>query len=155
MSRSRNEFSSHATVILRQGTSAWQRLGGDRVAERFYWRGMSKHAKDLVSLYHRYCHDNYNLLIVCLLQVKYCKECQKMNKKIATERPELHPVPVKSPWYHIGMDFVGPISPPSSTGNRYILTVSDYFTKFAWAKALPTKEAVPVVAALREVSVFC
>ena len=50
------------------------------------------------------------------------------------------------------MDFVGPISPSSSTGNRYILTISDYFTKFAWAKALPTKEAVPVVAALREVS---
>ena len=78
-----------------------------------------------------------------------------MNKKIATERPELHPVPVKSPWYHIGMDFVGPITPASSTGNRYILAVSDYFTKFAWAKALPTKQAVPVVAALREVSVFC
>ena len=50
---------------------------------------------------------------------------------------------------HLG--FVGPISPPSSAGNRYILTVSDYFTKFAWAHALPTKEAVSVVAALRQV----
>ena len=29
--------------------------------------------------------------------------------------------------------------------------VSDYFTKFAWAHALPTKEAVGVVAALRQV----
>ena len=37
-----------------------------------------------------------------------------------------------------------PISPPSSAGNRYIL-------KFAWAHALPTKEAVGVVAALRQV----
>ena len=54
-------------------------------------------------------------------------------------------------WYHLGMDFVGPISPPSRTGNRYILTISDYFTKFAWAKALPTKEAVNVAQALREV----
>ena len=49
------------------------------------------------------------------------------------------------------MDFIGPISPPSQSGNRYILTISDYFTKFAWAKALPTKEAVNVVSALREV----
>ena len=74
-----------------------------------------------------------------------------MNKKLTSERPELHPIPVKSPWYHLGMDFVGPISPPSRSGNRYILTLSDYFTKFACAKALPTKEAVNVVSALREV----
>ena len=77
-----------------------------------------------------------------------------MNKKLTTERPELHPVPVKSPWHHLGMDFVGPISPPSQDGNRYILTVSDYFTKFAWAKAMATKEAMNVVSALREVSIY-
>jgi len=75
-----------------------------------------------------------------------------MNRKIVTERPELHPVAVKAPWFQLGMDFVGPISPPSQSGNRYILTISDYFTKFGWAKALPTKEAIHVVAALREVS---
>ena len=61
-------------------------------------------------------------------------------------------MPVKSPWHHLGMDFVGPISPPSQDGNRYILTMSDCFTKFAWAKAMPTKEAVNVVSALKEVS---
>ena len=75
-----------------------------------------------------------------------------MNKKLDIVRPELYPVPVKSPWYHIGMDFIGPIYPTSSSGNRFILTISDYFTKFAWAKALPTKEASNVVRALREVS---
>ena len=67
------------------------------------------------------------------------------------DSPELHPVPIKSPWFHIGMDFIGPISPISEKGNRYILTISDYFTKYAWAKALPTKEAVGVVNAMREV----
>ena len=51
------------------------------------------------------------------------------------------------------MDFIGPLSPPSLSGNRFILTISDYFTKFAWAKALPTKEAVGVVGALREVCI--
>ena len=61
---------------------------------------------------------------------------------------ELIPVPVKCAWYHLGLDFVGPISPPS---NQYILTISDYFTKFAQAKATPTKEAVNVITALREV----
>ena len=98
-------------------------------------------------------YDN-NLFLVSL-QVKYCPECQRMNRKISSERPELHLIPVKSPWYHLGIDFVGPISPGSQAGNRYILTVSDYFTKFTWAKALPTKEAVPVVAALSEVCKYC
>jgi hypothetical protein len=74
-----------------------------------------------------------------------------MNKKIDIIRPELYPVPVKSPWYHLGMDFIGPISPTSASGNRYILTISDYFTKFSFAKALPTKEAAVVVNTLRQV----
>ena len=74
-----------------------------------------------------------------------------MNKKIVVERPALNPVPVKSPWFQLRIDFVGQISPPSTLGNQYIITVSDYFTKFGWAKALPTKEAIPVVSALREV----
>ena len=34
-----------------------------------------------------------------------------MNRKMTTGAPELHPIPVKSLWYHIGIDFVGPISP--------------------------------------------
>ena len=70
---------------------------------------------------------------------------------MSTVRPELFPVPVKCAWYHLGLDFVGPISPPSRMGNQYNLTISDYFTKFAWAKATPTKEAVNVITALREV----
>ena len=75
-----------------------------------------------------------------------------MNKKLDIVRPEVYRVPVKSPWYHIGMDFIGPIYPPSSFGNRFILTISDYFTKFAWAKALLTKEASNVVRTLHDVS---
>ena len=66
--------------------------------------------------------------------------------------PELKPVPVKSPWFHIGIDFISPISPASAQGNRYILTLSDYFTKFALAVPLPTKEAVGVAKALFKVS---
>lgn len=64
--------------------------------------------------------------------------------------PELHPVPVVSPWYHIGIDFVGPL-PPSTQGSRYILTVSDYFTKFVQAFPTETKHACGVVDALFKV----
>ena len=74
-----------------------------------------------------------------------------MNRKINRERPELHLVPVKSPWYYLGIDFIGPISPISRSGNTLIFTMSDYFTKFAYACALPTKEASGVVAFLKQV----
>ena len=77
--------------------------------------------------------------------------CQRVKKKVDTARPELNPIAVKSPWYHVGIDFIGPLSPPTKRGNRYILTLMDYFTKFAWAKEMPTKEAENVVAALKEV----
>ena len=36
---------------------------------------------------------------------------------------------------------MGPISSPSASGNRYVLTLSDYFTKWVEAIPLPTKEA--------------
>jgi len=37
-----------------------------------------------------------------------------------------------------GMDIIGPISPPTSKGHRFILAIIDYFSK--WAKAVPLKE---------------
>lgn len=64
-----------------------------------------------------------------------------VSNKIVTSKPELHPIPIHSPWHHIGIDFIGPITPVSRNGNRYILTISDYFSKWACAVALPTKEA--------------
>ena len=62
-----------------------------------------------------------------------CDVCQKVGGKLALVRPELHPIPVKAPWYHFGIDFIGPISPVANSDNCYILTVSDYCTK--WVEA--------------------
>jgi hypothetical protein len=85
-------------------------------------------------------------------QVRLCDTCQRTGRKLSKAAPELHPVPVVSPWFHIGIDFIGPISPPSRHGNSYILTISDYFTKFVEAVPLPNKLASGVAAALFKVS---
>eukprot|EP00731_Ephydatia_muelleri_P031113 Em0022g627a len=71
-------------------------------------------------------------------KIRTCDICQRMNRKLTCGVPELHPIPVKSPWYMIGIDFIGPISPPGEDGSQYILTISDYFTK--WVEAIPTPD---------------
>ena len=77
--------------------------------------------------------------------------CQRSGRKMTTSAPELHPVSVVSPWYHIGIDLIGPISPPSVQGNRYIFTISDYFTKFVVAIPLADKCASSIATALFKV----
>ena len=46
-------------------------------------------------------------------------------------------------WHQIGIDLVGPL-PETPNGNKYICTITDYYTKWAEATALPSKEAVGV-----------
>ena len=43
----------------------------------------------------------------------------------------------------IGIDLVGPL-PMTKNGNRYIITLVDYFSKWAEAEALPDKTAESV-----------
>ena len=86
------------------------------------------------------------------LQISSCDTCQRVNQKVVLTKPELHPVPVKSPWFHIGIDFIGPVNPTSSKGMQYILTISDYFTKFVQAISLPDKRSSGVVSVLFKVS---
>ena len=58
---------------------------------------------------HVYVYICSVLQIHLILQVKRCDVCQRMNRKLDIVTPEMHPVPVKSPWHHIGIDFIGPI----------------------------------------------
>ena len=49
-----------------------------------------------------------------------------MNRKLDIVTPEMYPVPVKSPWHHIGIDFIGPIaykSPAGTAGCLFIIAV--------------------------------
>jgi len=60
----------------------------------------------------------------------------------------LHPLPLKSilieaPFMQWGLDFIGEINIPSSTQHKWILTATDYFTK--WMEEIPTKQATDAV----------
>ena len=69
---------------------------------------------------------------------KKCKACQ-IHANFMHQPPEqLHPTAASWPFEAWGMDIVGPITPPSAKGHRYILAITDYFSK--WAEAVPLAE---------------
>ena len=51
-----------------------------------------------------------------------CDVCQRRNDKMVINTDELHPVPVKSTWHHVAIDFIGPL-PISSSGNRFVFHI--------------------------------
>ena len=125
-----------------------------RIKERFMWHGMVKDVVSLVSsLFNWYSFMFIFQIHAIFLQLSKCDVCQRMNRKLTTGVPELHPIPVKAPWYMVGIDFIGPLSPVAKDGSRYILTISDYFTK--WVEVVPTvnKMASTVASSLFKVSI--
>ena len=73
--------------------------------------------------------------------VKYaqrCKACQIHADFIHQPSELLHPIVASWPFEAYGIDIVGPISPSSIKGHRFILAITDYFSK--WAEAIPLIE---------------
>lgn len=63
-----------------------------------------------------------------------CKACAYFGP---TKRSEpMKPVLTYDPFDMLGIDFIGPLD-LTSRGNRYILHVVDYFTRYSWAYPLP------------------
>ena len=63
---------------------------------------------------------------------------------ITTATQELHPAPVKIPWYLVGIDFIGPVTASDS----------DYCLKWVEAVSMPFKHASGVAHALLKVNVI-
>jgi len=96
-----------------------------RARDNFYWPNMAKDVK------------NY---------VQCCLECQKrkwQGREVGTlgEFP-----PVSYPLERVGVDLIE--LPVSYSGNKYILTVIDHFSKYVSAYALPNKSAETVTRAM-------
>ena len=81
-----------------------------------------------------------------------CDTCRRVNLKVPKQRPELHPIPVTDVWNHIGVDLVGPL-PETPRGNKYIVTATDYFSK--WPEAAPLAEKTAVEVANFLFGLFC
>ncbi|XP_063598199.1 uncharacterized protein LOC134774732 [Penaeus indicus] len=99
-----------------------------KVREQFYWPGMGADIKD-------YC--------------RFCEKCQKMSSKGRIKPAPLLPIPiVTEPFSCVATDIVGPLTPASSQGHKYILTLIDFATGFPDAHPLKDIDSVSVAEAL-------
>ena len=57
-----------------------------------------------------------------------------------------------SPFCQLGMNMIGPL-PETPRGNKYIVTLTDYFSKWAEAAPLPSKHAEAVARFIYSVSI--
>eukprot|EP00253_Pinus_taeda_P034444 PITA_34444 len=68
-----------------------------------------------------------------------CHKCQIFEEKRKLLPLPLKPISTEKPFQQWGLDFIGEIHPSSSGQHKWILTATDYFTK--WIEAIPCRQA--------------
>ncbi|XP_038057353.1 uncharacterized protein LOC119728962 [Patiria miniata] len=105
----------------------------DRIMANFFWPALQADVR-------RYCQS--------------CDICQRTVSKGRVTKVPLGEMPlIDTPFKRVAVDIVGPIQPITERGNRYILTLVDYATRYPEAIALRSIETERVAEALLEI--FC
>ena len=103
----------------------------DRIQTNFYWPGM---------------HNDVS---------EFCRSgdvCQKTVDKGTVARVPLGEMPlIDTPFKRVAVDLVGPITPASERGHRYIFTLVDYITRYAEAVPLKNIDTETVSEALLDI----
>ena len=104
----------------------------DKIQSAFYWPGIQGDVT-------RFC--------------KSCDVCQKTVSKGSVPKVPLEKMPlIDKPFKRVAIDLVGPISPPSEEGHRYILTLVDFST--CYPEAVPLKNIYTETVAEALVDIF-
>ena len=99
----------------------------ERILQSYWWPGMDEHINQ---------------------HLRTCERCQLTKKHKKSTSNELHPLPqCTRPSQRIHMDLFGPLK-TSGSGKKYIMCITDAFSKLAELVALPNKEAPTVASAL-------
>ena len=73
--------------------------------------------------------------------IQQCEICGAIKPPAKSSRAPLGSMPTGAPWDRLATDILGPL-PVTPRGNRYILTVTDYFTKWIEVFPIPDQTAV-------------
>ena len=96
----------------------------ERLQGKGYWVNMNQHVE-------RHCRE--------------CTKCQKFKLPQPTRAP-LTSMPIGKPWQMVAVDIL--TVPISTNGNKYLLVIQDYFTKWATTIPLPNQSAATITSAL-------
>ena len=99
-----------------------------KISQRYYWHGQSADIR-------AWC--------------RYCDVCEARKLPAKPAKAPLQQHLVGAPMERIAMDILGPF-PETHRGNKVILVVADYFTKWVEAFALPNQEAETIATVLIE-----
>jgi transposase InsO family protein len=113
--------------VLKLHHEGYSHLGINRMVEtiklRYFWKGLDNDVKE---------------------HVDKCINCKL--RKTYQRRPKV-PImkynAVSKPLDRVHIDLTGPL-PPTQNGNRYILVIKDYLTKYVWLIPLASKTAMEV-----------
>ncbi len=94
----------------------------EKVRARFYWPGQRRDVED-------WC--------------RACQTCASRKSPSRTRRAPLQSETAGFPLQRVAMDVLGPL-PQTLSGNKYILVIGDYFTKWMEAFPMPNMEAITV-----------
>lgn len=100
----------------------------EKVRSKYYWPGCRKDVRTYVA---------------------GCETCSKRKSPNVTKRAPMKVVETGIPMERVATDILGEL-PKTDRGNRYILVVSDYFTKWTDSFAMPNMEAQTVAKILVE-----
>ena len=99
-----------------------------KVSQDFYWPSMCADIRD-------YCRS--------------CDKCQRMSAKERVRPVPLQPLPVIAESFsRVAIALVGPLSPPSSEGHCYIVTLIDFSTGFTEPMLIKGIDTISVFEAL-------
>ena len=110
-----------------------QKKAREKALQRFYWSGI-----------HEDCNN----------WVAKCDECTKVKFPSCRLRAPFREMLVGAPLDRLGTDILGPF-PKSTRGNKYILTIRDYFTKWVEIFTVPDQTAVTCVEVILDEVIMC
>jgi hypothetical protein len=82
--------------------------------------------------------------------IQKCLPCQKFSGKMKRDAIPLQSITVEEPFAQWGLDVIGPINPKSSKGHAYIITTTDYFTKWQEVVSLRNVDSKQLILFLKE-----
>ena len=108
-------------IFQQQPIWEWKRL--EKVKQNFYWPGMRQYVKEYT---------------------RTCDKCAARNRNVSKKnRAPLGTYNVGAQMEPVAIDILGPL-PKTHQGNKYCLVLTDCFTKWTEAFAIPDQEALTI-----------